>query len=126
MGLSREQVNVAMRDRDHLKRWLQETGRRYIVLDGHDLVDALWDVDGAMDALLSVLAMYRDHRRAVPSGRVERTTEPMTGAQVEVTLFKDETLELDELDRAIRFLINLASLEAQHIGEPWSLDNNPL
>lgn len=126
MGLTREEVNVAMKDADHLKRWLAATGRRWLVLSSDDLVDALWDVPDAVNTLIGLLAMYRDHRRGIPNGRTETMTEPATKTKVQVPLMKDEALELEELDRAIRALIGQASREADRLGVAWSLESAPL
>jgi len=122
MGLTREQVNTAMKDQDHLKRWLSGTGRQFIVLNSGDLVDALWGVGDAVDLLIQLLAIYRDHRAAQPSGRVERVREPVSKEMVEIPIPKGEKLELAEIDRCIRWLIGQASA----LDPEWSLDHPAL
>ena len=69
LPLTPEQVKTALKDPKHLKRWLDATDRRWLVLSGMDLVDALPWPDGAA-ALMQVIACYRDHRRVVPTGDV--------------------------------------------------------
>ena len=91
----------------------------------NDLVDALpWP--GGARALAEIISAYRDHRRAIPTGRYETQThtDNVAGGEVEikVPLYKDETLEIEELDRAIRHMIGLAS--AKDPG--WDLQNAPL
>ncbi len=70
--------------------------------------------------------MYRDHRRAIATGRYEtqKHVNHVTGkeVEVEVPVYKDETLEIEELDRAIRHLIGLASEK----DPSWKLSNAPL
>jgi hypothetical protein len=122
MGLTREQVNTAMKDPDHLKRWLDASGRRFIVLKSEDVVDALWGVGDGVDLFIQLLAIYRDHRKAQPSGRMETVKDPRTQEQVQVSIPKGETLEIDELDRAIRWMINQAST----LDPEWKLENPPL
>jgi uncharacterized NAD(P)/FAD-binding protein YdhS len=118
--LSLEQRNVAIKDPEHLKRWLAQTGRRFMVFNAADLVDALPWPDGH-NALLQIIAAYRAQRAATLSDRVEKTTSP-TGEGIELQLPKDEFLEVEELDRAIRDLIGEASRKDPN----WKLENAPL
>lgn len=122
MGLTREQVATAMTDPEHLKRWLDASGRRYIVLDSKDMVDACWGVGDAVDLFIQLLALYRDHRAAQPSGRMQSVEDPVTGKMVVVGIPKGETFEIGEMDRCIRWMISLAS----SMDETWSLDNPAL
>lgn len=124
-NLTQEQINTAMKDPAHLKRWLLESGRRWMVFDMRDLVKALPWPTGAQ-ALAEIISVYRDHRRTIPTGRTETQKQPdhVTGQEVEieVPVYKDETLEIEELDRAIRHLIGMASDK----DPTWSLQNAPL
>lgn len=108
MQLSQEQINVAMKSPDHLKQWLDKTNRRWIVFSGMDLVEALpWP--GGVEAFMQVVMAYRDHRRAVWTGRTQRVAgrHPKTGESFdqEVKVMKGEALEVEELDRAVRYLV---------------------
>lgn len=95
---------TSMQSPEHLKQWLDQTGRRWIVINAQELVDALpWP--SGIAAFTQVLDCYRDHRRTIDSGRRGMMFDPGLGEDVEVTLFKDETLEVEELDRAIRYLM---------------------
>ena len=114
-------LRIALKDPEHLKRWLQETGRRWMVLDSVDLVDALPWPDG-VDALIQILACYRDHRQGRSSGRTEKMKDPILGRQVEVPIMKTDVLEIEEMDRAIRHLIRQASEK----DPTWKLENPPL
>lgn len=113
--------NVAMKDPEHMKRWLEASGRRFILLDALQLVDALpWP--SGIQILMQVLDCYRDHRRCIPTGELRVETEPTLGTQIEVPMFHDELLSVPEMDRAIRYFIRqLSERDAT-----WGLENQPL
>jgi hypothetical protein len=123
--LSKEQINTAMKDPNHLKKWLQESKRNWMVFNTKDLINSMPWPAGAQ-ALAEIVSMYRDHRRAIATGRVEvqKQRDDVTDQEVdvEVPIYKDETLEIEELDRAIRHLI----AEASEKDPKWSLQNAPL
>ncbi len=112
-----------------MKLWLQESGRRYLVFDGFDLVDSIWTGTNpvAVQELQDVLALYRHHRRRIPNGKYEEQEEPMTGKKVQLALSKDEILEPEEMDRAIRYMISQIRdpKSRSHIPN-WSLENPAL
>ena len=116
------QKNVAIKSPEHLKQWLSETGRRFLVFNALDLVDALpWP--GGHEALVQIIMAYRDHRYAVPTG--VSVTAPHAfhpGETINVPITKTEFLEIEEMDRAIRDLIGQASAK----DPKWSLENSPL
>jgi hypothetical protein len=71
-------------------------------------VDALtWPY--GVEMLMQVVGAYRDYRRTIKTGRTRRLTgvSAVTGEpyDVEVEVCKDEHLEIEELDRAVRYLI---------------------
>ena len=111
-------LNVAIQSPAHLKRWLGSTGRRWLVFNALDLVDALpWPA--GLDSLMQLIACYRDHRRQIPSGVVEKQVDPILGQEVEVPLMKSDVLELREMDQLVRFLITEITKK-----EPgWTLEN---
>jgi hypothetical protein len=114
-----------MKDPNHLKKWLQESGRKWMTFNTKDLVEALpWPM-GAQ-ALAEIISMYRDHRRTIATGRVEKMMQMDNVAgkevEIEVPIYKDENLEIEELDRSIRHQIGLASQK----DPTWSLQNAPL
>lgn len=113
--LSQEQINTAIQSPEKLREWLLKSGRQWMVFNGKELVDALPFPDGH-EALMQIIMVYRDHRSTIPSGDVE----VVDGQDVE--RMKGERLELVELDRCIRSLIE----EAGRIDPKWSLDNPPL
>jgi len=125
MELSQEAINTAMKDPEHLKKWLQESGRRWMTFNTKDLIESIPWPAGAQ-ALAEIISMYRDHRRAIATGRVEiqKHMDNVSSEEVgvEVPLYKDETLEIEELDRAIRHMIGLASEK----DPKWNLQNAPL
>lgn len=97
-------ARVSLKDPGHLKRWLAASGRMWLVFNSVDLVDALKWPDG-VDALMQIIACYRDHRASIETGRHEQQVDPTLGREVQVPIFKGEGLEAVELDRAIRALI---------------------
>lgn len=115
------QYRVSLKDPGHLKRWLLESNRRWIVFDAVDLVDSLPFPEG-VDDFVRVVACYLNHRATKPSGRVEIQKDPVLGEEVEVQIMKTDVLEVEELDRCIRYLISLASEK----DPKWKLENNPL
>ncbi len=117
--LSVEQIRTAIKDPKHLKQWLAETDRKFLIFDTADLIDGLPWPDG-VDALLQIIAAYRDQRRTIPSGRTE--VQKHQGHNINVALMKDENLEIEEIDRAIRDLIG----QATNLDRSWSLENAPL
>lgn len=125
MLTKREQVErinrISIQDKEHLLRWLEESGRRWLIFNGRDLVNALPFPEGVED-FMRVIACYRQYRRAVPSGEVERQRDPMLGKLIEVAKMKDETLETAELDRVIRYCIGLLTAK----DPTWKLENPPL
>ena len=118
---SEAQLRVAMTDPQHLKEWVRRSGRTWMVLNGLDLVDALPFPEGAQ-ALVQVIQCYRDHRATKATGRTEQQVHPVTKEQVGLDIMKTEELEIEEIDRAIRYLIGKAST----IDPNWSLDGTPL
>ena len=125
MELSQEQINTAMKDPNHLKKWLEESGRKWLTFNTKDLVNAMPWPEGAQ-AFAQIISMYRDQRRTIATGRVEiqKHIDNVSDKEVdvEVPIFKDETLEIEELDRAIRHMIGLASKK----DPSWKLTNAPL
>jgi hypothetical protein len=117
--LTAEAVRTAMKDPSHLREWLEASGRRWLVFDALDLVEALpWPA--GVEALIEIINCYRDHRRCQPSGRV-RVEETDVLGKVEVPVMKSDQLEIEELDRCIRYLIGLAS----NRDPKWSLERPP-
>ena len=121
---SESRMSAAMKSPDHLKRWLEESGRRYLVFDGLELIDALPWPDG-IEALMQLISCYRDYRSVKDTGRKE-SIEVDSGEVVTVSVFKSEVLELEELDRVIRYLIGVASEEAKRRQVKWSIEQSPL
>lgn len=104
--LSEAQMRTAMTSPSHMKEWLEKSGRRWLVLNGMHLVDALpWP--SGVDALMQLIACYRDHRAVLDTGEVKTEVDPITKEKVEVVVYHPETLTFTELDRAIRYLVQL-------------------
>jgi hypothetical protein len=108
-------LRVSIKSPDKLKEWLEASGRRYLIFDAFQLVDALPWPHG-LDALAQVIACYRDHRRTVPSGRFEKVIDAR-GESRAVPQMRGETLEADEQARLIKYLIR----QVQELDPTWSL-----
>lgn len=123
--LSPEQLRVAMKSPEHLLRWLRETNRKWVVFYAPDLLEALPFPEGVA-AFMDIVAVYREHRRGIPNGRIEvqqkldEVTQQMV--DVDVELHKDEGLEIEEIDRLIRHLVGEITAKDPN----WRLTNNPL
>lgn len=112
---------ISISNPDHLKEWLAKTGRQFVVFKSDDLVDALpWPF--GVGAFMEIVAAYRDHRAVQETGRFEDQIDPRTGKTVRLSIYKGECLEIEELDRCIRYLIGQASTT----DPKWSLDNDPM
>jgi hypothetical protein len=114
-GLTREQLNTAIRDPNHLLRWVQSE-RPWIVFKGEHLVKAMPWPQGHI-LLQGLIASYRELRLKTPSGDMVQVRDPLSGQTVEVEGILDETLSRDELDACIRWLVN-----QMHAVDPsWTL-----
>jgi len=116
------EILTAESDPEHLKRWLSESGRKFIVLKADDLVDSLQPWPEAADIFIGMVEGYRKHRMKTLSSRTMKAKHPVTNVPIDVPLQKTDVLEVDELDRCIRFLIG----QVTSLDENWSLDNPPL
>lgn len=112
---------ISIKDKDHLKRFLRGGQRDFLVFNTADLVDSLRWPEG-IDALMSLVSCYRNHRATLQTGRSETQVDPTLGKQIQVPITKGEPLEIEELDRAIRLLIRQASER----DPKWNLENQPL
>jgi len=89
---------VSLASADKLKQWLSASGRRWLVFNVIDLVDALpWPA--GHEALQQLVAAYGGHRATMETGGVDATLTPPQ------PIYKGEQLEVEELDRAIRYLV---------------------
>lgn len=108
-------IATAIKDPGHLKRWLQESGRQWIVLKSSDLIDALPWPDG-VDILMQVIEAYRQHRVAIPVDYAPcpKLKVHMKGRVCDLCLNRNEIivrsksdlLEVDEMKEACVWLIN--------------------
>jgi hypothetical protein len=96
--------NVAIKSPEQLKKWLQASGRKWLIFDSLDLVDALRWPDG-VDLLMQVIACYRNRRASLDTGRTEVVFDETRGGEVEIPVFKGEGLELDEMQQVVVWLL---------------------
>lgn len=115
------QENVAMRSPEHMLHWLQETGRKWLVFNTEDMVRGqVWP--HGIDALMQIISGYRQHRQAQPSGRFDTLKHPVTREMTRVPITKTDKLEIAEMDRAIRWLIE----QITEADPDWSLNKPAL
>lgn len=119
--LAERLLRVSLKDPQHLKKWLAESGRRYLVFDALDLVDSL-EFPTGIKKLMEVIASYRDHRLNIPSGEFRNELDPTLGKEIKVSIPKSDVLTVTELDRAIRFLIS----QITQIDSSWVLERTPM
>ena len=121
-GLSEEEVRTAMASPEHLVRWLNATGRKFLVFDASDMVRALPWPDG-VDYLIQIIAAYRDYRRTKETGylRLERDE---TGTEVKVAMMKSDALTFDELVNCIEWMQVKASEAASELEAIKAIDTN--
>lgn len=91
---------VAMKSPDHLRRWLAESGRRWLIFDALDLVDSLAWPEGVV-SLIDIIDGYRDHR-------AQHMVAKVVPGEGEIQVAKGDTLELSEVDQCIRWLVGRA------------------
>lgn len=123
MTLTAAQINTAMRDPAHMKRWAETTNRQFLIYPMGDLIDALaqhWP-EAANDHQ-RVDSVFTQHRLTIPSGDYRDVTDPITGQVVTETLYKGNQLTDVELDRCIRWCIG--QIREKRPG--WVLDDKPL
>ncbi len=92
-------ARVAMASPVHLRRWLRETGRTWIILRTDDLVQALPWPHG-VNALIQILEAYRQ-------GRCVRQVEDYTNRGEKYNRQLGDQLELDEMILARDWLSTL-------------------
>ena len=114
-------LNISIKDAGHLKEWLEVSGRRWLIFDSRDLVDSLPFPEG-IDDFMRVVACYREHRTKLPSGHYETQTDPTLGKAIDVPLMKHDLLEVEELDRVIRYCIR----QITEKDSSWTLENPPM
>lgn len=101
--------NVAMKSPEHLARWLEESGRPFIILKARDWIESLPSATWAeaVETMQFFISGYRDQRRAQSTGLIEdvETDDPETGGKrlVPTEIMKGEMLEPEELDALIEW-----------------------
>jgi len=114
------QINVAMRDPEHLKRWIRET-RPFLIFKGTDLVDSLEFPDGHRE-LQGIVFAYHMHRMKIPTGEVLKEKDAVLGETIDVPQYKTQDLTVEEMDRCIRWLCGRILEKSP----AWQLSDPPL
>ena len=119
--ISEARLRTAMRSPEDLTRWLEASNRRWLVFNSTHLVKSLPWPEG-VESLIQFVQAYRDFRSTVPTGRTENLDMPSKNMRREIPIFHGESLELEELDRCIRYLVS----QITEIDPNWSLAKDPL
>ena len=102
--LALAQERTAMKDPEHLRRFLLSSDRKFLVLNALDMVDGLpWP--SGHEALIQCVSAYHHQRQGQLNGLATKETvvDELRGGrkEVEVKMVKHELLEPDEIDEAI-------------------------
>lgn len=111
-----QQSSVAMQSPAHLKQWLRETGRSFVIFKSEDLIDALPWPEG-VETVIALVEGYRQHRLTIPveTAPCPKAAGHRQGAVCDVcrntgeviVRGKTDRLEPDEVEEAITFLQTL-------------------
>lgn len=96
-------LNVAIKSKDQLIRFLNNSGRRFFVMRSEDLINSLPHFEDGVLAIQNIVSCYRDFRRCIPTDRTELVANPITSSAIEVMVMKDESLEPEEYDDLIEW-----------------------
>lgn len=96
--------NVTLKGKDQLKRWLVDTGRRYLVFDSLQLVDSLSFPEG-ISILQGLIKTYSDYRSGIPTGKKRVEKNPVNGEDCEVDVMHTDTFTAEELEEVFKFVI---------------------
>lgn len=110
-------IQVAMKDAEHMIRWLHESGRPFLIFKAEDAVRSLSWPHGC-EALQQFSDAYDHHRGTIPTGRTRIEIDPITKEKVEVPVMKGQQLEPEEMEMLIRHLVNTLSENDPQ----WSLE----
>lgn len=112
---AQRRYNVAIKTKEQLKDFLEQSGRSWVVLNSADLVEALSFPEDVQE-FMRIVDLYGRYRCSSPSGRTE------SFGCYEIPVMKTDALEIEELDRVIRFLVGKITEKKSD----WSLDDPPL
>ncbi len=119
--LKKAQESTAMRDINHLRRWLAQSDREFLIFFSKDLLDALAFEPNALLLFQQLVQCYTQHRMAIAYD-TRREFNPDVNAEIEVVVCKDDRLTIAEKDRLIRKLA--ADLKDAVPG--WTLESEPI
>lgn len=90
---------ISLKDKDHLKKWLIESGRKYLIFNSSHFVDALSMED--LEVFQQLLLKYKNYRNTIPTGRYSFENNPITGEKCAVTEMYDELLDPLEFENLL-------------------------
>jgi hypothetical protein len=104
----------ALSDPEALKRWLLESGRKFVVLVSQDLVDSLPWPEGVRQFTTAVDS-YRAYRMQQASSKVEQGRD-LLGRPCEITVQKSDALDPMELN----LLVHWAAAQLLEYDPGWT------
>lgn len=87
---------ISMKDKDHLKKWLFASGRKYLAFNALHFVDALSMEE--LSLFQQLLIKYKNYRNTIPTGRMIEEISPIDGSKCMVEEVYSETLDILEFD----------------------------
>lgn len=96
---------VSLKDKDTLKNYLLDSGRRYMIFNSVHLVDALSFPTG-IAMLQTIIHQYKEHRNTIPTGNYRSEKNPVDSQFVSVPIMLEDKFNLDEMKDLVKFLLN--------------------
>ena len=87
---------IQVMDKEQLKRWLIESGRKYMLINGIHFIDALSIEE--LELFQQLLVKYEEYRKTIPTGR-NITEYNYTVKEVHTSLLSED--ELKEVGKLI-------------------------
>jgi hypothetical protein len=94
---------VQVMDKEQLKRWLIESGRKYILINGLHFIDALSIEE--LELFQQLLVKYEEHRKTIPTGHNITEYNKFTGANYTVKEVHTSLLSEDELKEVGKLIL---------------------
>jgi hypothetical protein len=87
---------IQVMDKEQLKRWLIESGRKYMLINSSHFVDALSIEE--LELFQQLLVKYGEYRKTIPTGHDITEYNKFTGANYTVKEMHTSLLSEDELE----------------------------
>ena len=91
--------DIQVMDKEQLKRWLIESGRKYMLINGIHFIDALSIEE--LELFQQLLVKYEEYRKTIPTGRNNK----FIGANYDVEEMHTSLLSEDELKEVGKLIL---------------------